>query len=372
MKGSIAWFARNPVAANLLMVLILAAGALSVFSIKREVFPEFSLDLITVSVPYLGAAPEEVEEAVCVRIEEAIQGLDGIKKITSTAAEGSGGSMVELELGADTRKVLDDVKARVDAIDTFPEETEKPVIQEITNRRQVDQRRGLRRRRRDDAQALAERVRDEISALPGITQVELANVRPYEISIEVSEDALRRHGLTFDEVAMAVRRSSLDLPGGSVKTAGGEILLRTKGQAYRGQEFEDLVLLTRPDGTHLRLGDVAHVVDGFAETDQFARFDGQPAVLVEVFRIGDQDALADRRRRSRRTSRRRRPRLPRACRSAPGATRPRSCGTASTCCRETAGTVSCWSSSRWRCSCASGSRSGSASGSRSPSWARSG
>ncbi len=291
MKGPIAWFARNPVAANLLMVVILFGGFLTTMRAKPEVFPEFSLDMITVSVAYLGAAPEEVEEAVNVRIEEAIQGIDGIERITSTASEGSGTVSIELETGADLSKVVDDVKARVDAIETFPVETEKPLVQEVTNRRQVinlalhgqvDER---------TLKTLAERTRDEVSAIPGITQVEVANARPYEISIEISESQMRRHGLTFDQVANAVRRSSLDLPGGSVKTVGGEFLLRTKGQAYRGEEFEQLVLLTSPEGTHVRLGDIARVVDGFAETDQFSRFQNEPALIIEVFRTGDQGAL---------------------------------------------------------------------------------
>jgi multidrug efflux pump subunit AcrB len=291
VKGAIAWFARNTVAANLMMVVIMAGGLIAAFTVKREVFPEFDLDIITVTVPYLGAAPDEVEEGVCVRVEEAIQGLDGIKRVTSTAAEGRGTVRVELELGADARKVLDDIKSRVDAIDTFPEQTEKPIIQELTNRRQVINLAVWGDADTKALKRLAERVRDEIASTPGISQVELANAPPYEISIEVSENTLRRHGLSFDFVARAVRRSSLDLPGGSVKTEGGEILLRTKGQAYRGREFEDLVLLTRPDGTHLRLGEVATVIDGFADTDQFSRFDGKPAILLQVFRTGDQGAL---------------------------------------------------------------------------------
>ena len=291
MRGPIAWFAKNSVAANLLMVVILTGGLLTTVSSKPEVFPEFSLDMITVSVPYLGAAPEEVEEAVCVRIEEALQGIEGIKRITSTASEGMGSVRIELETGAELSKVLDDVKARVDAISTFPEETEKPLVQEITNQRQVINLALHGNVPERTLKSLAERVRDEIAALPGITQVEVANARPYEVSIEVSEGQLRRHGLTFDQVANAVRRSSLDLPGGSVKTDGGEFLLRTKGQAYNGAEFEDIVLLTRPEGTHVRLGEVAQVVDGFAETDQFSRFQNEPALIIEVFRTGDQGAL---------------------------------------------------------------------------------
>jgi multidrug efflux pump subunit AcrB len=298
MKRIISWFAENSVAANLLMVLIIAGGLVTIGAIpgipspvKREVFPELESNLITVAVEYLGAAPEEVEEAICVRVEEAIQGLEGIKEITSSAAEGRGSVTVEVEADFDTRELLDDIKNRIDAIDTFPEETEKPIVQEVLIRRQVmdvvvhgpaDER---------TLKTLGERVRDEIAALPGISQTELVNARPYEISIEISEEDLRRHGLTFDQVVAAIRRSSLDLPGGSIKTEGGEILLRSKGQAYRGPEFERIVLITRPDGTYLRIGDVATVVDGFAETDQWTRFDGQGSVSVRVFRVGDQSAL---------------------------------------------------------------------------------
>ena len=291
MKGIIAWFARNTVAANLLMVFIIVSGIFSALTVKQEVFPEFALDLVSIEVSYLGAAPEEVEEAVNVRIEEAIQGIDGIKQITSTASEGSGSVLIELELGADARKVVDDVKSNVDAIATFPDETEQPIIREIRGRRRVIDIAVSGQADEFTLKTLAERVRDDLSALPQITQVEMANARPYEISIEVSEASLRRHGLTFQEVADAVRRSSLDLPGGSVRTDGGEILLRTIGQAYRGKEFEDLIVWTRSDGSRLQLRDVATVIDGFAETDQMARFDVQPTMLVSVFRTGDQSAL---------------------------------------------------------------------------------
>ncbi len=291
MKGAVAWFASNGVVANLLMFLIFAGGLITIPTIKEEVFPEFSTDLINVSVLYPGAAPEEVEEAVCVRIEEAIQSLTGVKRITSTASESVGIVNVELLDGTNVRELLDDVKSRVDAIDTFPEEVEEPIIQELIVRNQVINIAVSGKADEKTLKGLAEQVRDEIASLPGITQVELSNARPYEISIEVSEDSMRRYKISFDQVAQAVRRSSLDLPGGSVKTEGGEILLRAKGQAYLGEEFEELVLLSRPDGTRILLGDVATVVDGFAETDQSARFDGQPAVLVQVYRVGGQRAL---------------------------------------------------------------------------------
>ena len=291
MNGMIAWFAKNPVAANLLMIFIVVSGAISVFSVNSEVFPEFSLDLVSIQVPYLGAAPEEVEAAISIRVEEAIQGLDGIKEITSTASEGMGTVLVELELGADARRVVDEIKSRVDAIDTFPVETEKPIVTELVARNQVVDVAVSGAANEFTLKAVAEQIRDELSAVQGISQVEITSARPYEISIEVSEVALRRHGLTFDDVASAVRRSSLDMPGGSVRADSGEILLRTIGQAYRGAEYEELVLLTGADGTRLHLSDVATIVDGFAETDQSARFNNEPTILLSVFRTGDQGAL---------------------------------------------------------------------------------
>ena len=274
-----------------MMVFIIVSGAIATTAVKEEIFPEIELDRVSITVPYLGAAPEEVEAGVVIRIEEAIQGIDGIKEIQSTASEGNALVMVELELGADARRVVDEVKNQVDAITTFPIQTEKPIVRELIARNQVTDISISGATDVFTLKAIAERVRDELSVLPEITQVDIVSAPPYEISIEVSETALRRHGLTFDQVADAVRRSSLDLPGGSVRTDGGEILLRTIGQAYRGNEYEDLVLWTRADGTRLQLGDVATVVDGFAETDQQARFDLDTTVMVSVFRTGDQSAL---------------------------------------------------------------------------------
>ncbi|MHC5028950.1 MAG: efflux RND transporter permease subunit, partial [Planctomycetota bacterium] len=291
MKGAVSWFAQNHVAANLLMGLILVGGILVLPSLKQEVFPEFSSDLISVNVAYLGAAPEEVEYGVNQRIEERIQDLEGIKRIRSTASEGRGSVTVEVQPGYDSSRLLDDIKGRVDAIDTFPVETEEPAIQEIVLRRRVVDVAIHGQLDQLSLKRLSERVRDEISVLPGISLVEVAAAPPYEISIEVSEDALRRHGLMFDQVTAAIRQGSVDLPGGSIRANAGEVLLRTTGQAKQGTEFERIPLVTRPDGTRLLLGDVARVVDGFAETDQSSRFDGEPAVVVQVFRVGDQSAL---------------------------------------------------------------------------------
>ena len=291
MSGSIAWMARNPVAANLMMVLIIAGGLLASSAVKVEVFPEIELDRISIQVPYLGAGPEEVESGVVVRIEEAVYGIEGIRRIVATAAEGNATVLVDVEPGTDSQRVIAQIKNNIDAITTFPAETERPVIRELTARNQVASVAISGATDINALKTLAERVRDGLAARPEITLTEIVNAPPYEISIEVSEVALRRHGLTFDQFAGAVRRSSLDLPGGSVRTGGGEILLRTVGQAYRGREFENLVLWTRADGSRLRVGDVATVVDGFAEAERYARFDGDPAVMVSVFRTGGQNAL---------------------------------------------------------------------------------
>lgn len=292
MRRVIAWFAENGVAANLLMLVIVVGGLLTLPSIPQEVFPEFDSGVITITVPFPGAAPEEVEEGVVIRVEEAIQDLEGIKEIRSVSSENVGLVTVEVRDESETQRLLGDVKTRVDAISTFPGEAEEPVIQELILRNQVINVAVSGQVEERTLKRIGERVRDDIVTLPGITQADLVIDRPYEISIEVSEDALRQYGLTFGEVATAVRRASLDLGGGEITTGGGEVLLRTENQAYTGGDFERLPLLSLADGTRLQLGDVAEVVDGFADTDQAARFDGQPAVMVQVFRVGDQSALA--------------------------------------------------------------------------------
>lgn len=316
MKTAIAWFIHNPVASNLFMGAIIIAGFLSLLRMKLEIFPETAVDTVKVDVEYPGATPYEVEDGICIAIEEAIQDLNGIKEVVSSSSEGLGRVYIEADSGKDVRELLDDVKVRVDAITTFPEDAERPIIEEITIKNQVlsiavssdSDEKSLRR--------IVDQVRDELLAYeyqptysnpiegifvkalnviqgtPKITQVSLASVRPYEIAIEVSEKELRRYNLTFDEVATAVRNSSLDVPGGAIKTNAGEILLRTVGQAYTGKEFEDLVLISTEDGGRITLGQVATVIDGFDESNIRATFDSKRAGVVNVFRTGDQKALA--------------------------------------------------------------------------------
>ncbi len=291
MSGPIAWFARNHVAANLLMVTVLGGGLVSLPLIQQKSFPDINVEVIQIGVPYPGAAPEEVEKGVCIRIEEEIQGISGIERITSTATEGACGVTAELLTGYPVDRALTEIKNAVDAITTFPEEAEEPVVSHFTIRRTALQIALWGDASEETLKVLGERIRDEIAALPGVTQVELTGDRPYEISVEVPEASLRKWGLSFDEVVEAIRRSSLDLPGGTVKTRAGEILLRTVGQAYTGAEFERIPVRTRPDGSRLLLGEVARVVDGFAEEERYARFNGQPAVMLVVYRVGDQKVL---------------------------------------------------------------------------------
>ena len=291
MKRPIEWMARNHVAAYLLMLFLMLTGLLGIMGMKKETFPEFSLDQVQIQVPYLGASPEEVEEGVSKRIEERLSGLEGIRKIRSTSSEGMGVVSVELQLGSDMGQMLNDIKNEIDRIDTFPEETEKPVIKEMVRRNQVIDVVAYGDVGEKVLKVVAERARDDLRDAPMITQVELAGVRIDEISIEVSEKMLRRHGLSLAQVTDAVRRASLDLPGGSVKSENGEVLVRTKGLRYTGREYEDVVLLTRRDGTSLKLGHIATIHDGFEDSDLISRFNGQPAAVVQVYRTGDQSAL---------------------------------------------------------------------------------
>ncbi len=288
MKGAIKWMAGNHVAANLLMMVLLVGGLIKAFSIKQEIFPEVTLDMIQVQVLYPGAGPEEVEEGIILKIEDNITSVDGIKEINSTASEGMGMVTAELVAGHDPDVALQEIKSEVDRIVTFPEDAEKPVISKLLARREVISlvlygdipERSLREQ--------AEQIREELLAYPEITQVDLGGLRPYEISIEVPEKNLRRYGLTLDQVAATVRAASLDLPGGTIKTEGGEILLRTKEKRYTGIEYENIIVIGTSEGTRVRLGEIATVRDGFRETDMYADYNGQPGAMVKVFRVSEQ------------------------------------------------------------------------------------
>jgi len=290
-KGIIAWFAYNHVAANLLMIFILVAGFFSYQNLNKKTFPEFNVNSIQVRVSHLGAAPEEVEFSVILKVEEALEDIEGIKKITSQAREGVGIVTIELQSGYSMSEKLDEVQMQVDAITTFPAQTEKPLVTKQEFQSQVlwlSVSGSMDRRTR---QVLAQDIRDEIIALPSVNIADIVGNRDYEISIELSEQKLQKYQLTFDAVAQAVKRSSIDLPGGTIKTQGGDILLRTTGQAYTGEEYAQLVLRTHSDGTRLVLGDIAQVKDGFVEQAGFALFNGEPTSSIMVKSTGDQNDL---------------------------------------------------------------------------------
>ena len=312
------WSINNHVTVNLVMIFIILAGIFTVMKMRREMFPQFSLDMIAVSVVYPGSSPEEVEEGICIKIEEEIQRIEGIERLISNAREGYGEVIAELETGVDVQKILDEIKAEVDRIETFPEEAEEPVVMEIINQDptisvalygEISEKRmrQIAEKIRDDlleakmgAAGAAGGIHDHIAAIlkrfrfkqpESITQIDLVGVRDHEISIEVSEEDLRRYGISFDQVVNAVRAGSIDLPGGKIKTEQGEILIRAKGQLYTGREFEQIPLIFLDDGTVVRLGQVARVIDGFEDLDIKTRFNGMPAVIVQVSRTSEQDII---------------------------------------------------------------------------------
>jgi len=290
-KGIIAWFARNTVAANLLMILILVAGVMSVFSVRKQMFPEIELNIISIQVPFPGAAPQEVEQGVIMLIEDAIEDVDGIEEMTSRSREGGGNVTLEVEPDYDVQVVMDEVKMLVDAIPNFPQQIEKPNIYRVRPNREVIWMTVYGDVNERTRKELAKSFRDELKSVGGITKVDVIGDRNYEIAIEISQQDLERYGLTFQEIVNAVRGTSIDVAGGSIKTPNGDILLRANNQAYEGGEFEKIVLVSRPDGTRLTLGDIATVNDGFVETEAFTRFDGKPATFIRVNSVGDQNDL---------------------------------------------------------------------------------
>ncbi|MEL7578593.1 efflux RND transporter permease subunit [Pseudoalteromonas sp. D15MCD-2] len=288
----IAWFTKNHVAANLLLISILLAGLFSVSTqIPLEVFPSFEADRISVSVTLRGSTPEDVEKGVAIRIEEAVQDLEGIKRITSRSSEGSASVSIEVDTGYDPRELLADIKSRVDAINTFPVDAEKPVVALAQRTREVIAVTVSSEYGEKETLEYAEQVRDDLLRLPEITQVELSGVRDYEIAIEVSQDTLRQYDLRLSDISSAISNSSTDVSAGNLKTQGGDVLIRSKGQAYRKDEFAQVVVKYQADGTIIRLGDIARITDDFEETPVRTRFNGKQAAFIDVYRIGPQSAI---------------------------------------------------------------------------------
>lgn len=291
MRTPITWFANNPVASNLLMWLFLIGGFASFLTLNQEEFPDVDFGVIQISVPYLGATPAEAESAVCLRIEAALEGTENIDQLTSTAREGGCDAAVQLANGADLNRVLNDVKGKIDAITTFPAETEKPIIRAISSIGNVMTMALTSNSNDINLKTVAEDIRNDLLDLPEVSQVNIEYIRPLEISIEVSESTLRQYGLTLDEISRAINRASLDLPGGTIRTDSGEILLRTKGQVYEGSEYSEVVVASFPDGTQLRLDEIATVKDDFEEGYLDARLNGVNSAVIDVMRVGDEDVV---------------------------------------------------------------------------------
>jgi multidrug efflux pump subunit AcrB len=291
MRRVLSAFARNTVFANIILVLIFIAGSIAAANMIRETFPEFSLDMITITVPYPGADPEEVEEGVSRKIEAAIEGLEGIKQYTTQSSEGVGTATIEVREDYAVDAVLERVRTRVNAISTFPVGAEKPVISELLLKDVVAllYLSGEMSERR--IKEWAEQVKDELQQLPDISQVDTFGARDYEIAVELSEERLRQYGISLADVADAIRRSSLNLAGGTVRTQGEEIRVRTMGRKYTGQELASVVVLAGPRGEVVSLDRLAQIHDGFSEDPIAATINGDPAILLIVYKTPEQDAL---------------------------------------------------------------------------------
>ncbi len=289
LRSLIATGVQNPVYANMLMVVLAAGGLVAARTLVRETYPEFSLDRISITVAYPGASPPEVEQGVCRKIEEALQGLAGLKLVWSRAEENSALVVVELNERVDARMMMLDIKDLVDRIDTFPPEVERPLVSEMVVREQVIKVAVHGKASERAIKEYAREIKDELLSGGRVSQVRVGGVRDDEIAIQVSREALMQYGLTLDAVAAVVARNCVDLPAGNLRTDHEELALRTTGQRYTAGEFEDLVIIAQPDGTLVRLGHLATVTDGFADDFRLGRFQGQPAAVLEIFKTPDQD-----------------------------------------------------------------------------------
>ena len=290
-RGPIAWMARNSIAANLLMIILLGGGIWSAMVIQKEVFPESQLDVVEVRVGYPGASPSEVEQGILRPIENAVRSVDGIQRVDSRAREGRGEVLIELVAGQDRMKVFQDVDQAVSRIRTFPDQIEQPEVRLESEQREVMQVgiygpvdiRTLRK--------LAEQLRDQLLANPQITQVELNRVPQYVTHVEIPRQRLREYGLTLPAIADIIRTSSQDVAAGSVQTSAGEILLRVKARKQWADEFAKIEIVAGRDGPLVTLGDIATIRDGFEEVGFHAQFSQTPSVDLEIFRVGKQSPI---------------------------------------------------------------------------------
>ena len=290
-KGPIAWMARNAIAANLAMMILFVGGLWSAFNIQKEVFPQFELDIVTVDVSYPGAAPSEVESGILQPIEEAVRQVEGIREITATANEGSGGVEIEFVSGTDRMKAFQDVDQAIARIRTFPEEADRPEV-ELQGRQQEAMQLGLFGPVDTwTLRKLSEQLRDHLLSDPNITQVELGNVPDYITHVEIPTEVLRTYGLTLPLVANIIEASSQDIPAGAINSHDGVILLRMQERKVWAEEFANIEIVANESGATIKLADIAHITDGFEEGNFHSRFNGVPSVELEVYRTGTQSPL---------------------------------------------------------------------------------
>jgi len=285
------FFAAHPTAANLMMLLIIAAGLLSVPDLKRETFPDFAAREVGVEVEYPGARAEDVEEAVCRRIEDALEGITDLAETRCEAAEGTARTVAEMREGADLVRFLDDVKTEVEAIDDFPAGTERPVIRELDKTDFVASVALSGPMSARHLKAYAEALKDQLLRLPEISQVDIRGFSDHQVRIEIPRLALRQHGLSVADVASTITRQSLDLPAGTIETHAQDVLIRFADERASPREFEDLVVLGAASGAEIRLGDIATITDGFADAERMVLFDGERAAVLEVRKTREEDSL---------------------------------------------------------------------------------
>ena len=297
MKSVIRWAIGNAPGMNTLVIGMLALGLISLFSLRRETFPEFELEIILVSVPYPGADPEEVESAICQKIEEAVGSIAGIKEMTSIAQENSGSVVLQLKANVDdVEKTLNEIRGEVDRISTFPVLAEDPEVKQITFRDTAIRLAVLGPEQTDSAAQLrlrdvTEEIREDLLQLEAVTQANIQGARPYEIDIEIPESALRRHGLDLRQVAEAVRRENLDLPGGLLRSPSQDVRLKGVNKRITGESIEKIPLVTDPTGVVLTVGDVANVKDEFADRTSITRINNRPALVIEIQKTSDEDLI---------------------------------------------------------------------------------
>lgn len=291
LRGAIAWMVYNRVTPNLLMLFLLVGGLIMTTRIKQEVFPQFDLDIVTVSVAYPGASPEEVERGIVLAVEEAIRGLEGVKELTATAAEGGGTVRAELLESADRQKVYQEIQQEVDRITTFPEDAEEPQVNLTARRRNVVSLHFFGPVGEWALREAVEQVRDRLLQESGISQVDLNSARDFEVVVEIPEAQLRAFNLTLAEVARIIDDASQELPGGTVDTSSGELLLRVADRRDWALEFAVIPIVTTPAGSIVRLEDLATVRDDFEDTDRSGSYNGQRSMELEVYRIGNQTPI---------------------------------------------------------------------------------